>query len=519
VSEAGGLHDLLRLVRRRWLWTIVLEQTARSACLAAIAFIILLIVGTQILDWFWPVIVFGLSLVLSCYRVIRRLPPNYRLAQAVDRKLSLADTLSTAFYFASPDAARRDTDEGLRAIQRRRAEELARSIDWRVAFPISSPRSMYAAGAFALLVLGMFGVRYGVKRTLDLRRPIVEIAIDRFRNPLQLLAAQKKTPEQKRLEEQFKQLGVSLDQETGEPKSPSLDPPPDNALELIDTPDVNNEGATPNRSKSGEKAKSPEQQGDPLEGSDEQEQAAGNSDAPGDARSQAKSGDKGRPKDARNTPDQAGENSSLMDKMRDAFANLLNKLKIQPKGGDGTQQSSSTKGGQSDGKTGDQTAKKGTEGASRGEKGDPSGDPQSAQEGEGGEPSQTAQAKGGEKGSDQAGPQDSKSGVGKNDGSKDAREAEQLAAMGKISEIIGRRAANVTGEVMVEVSSGKQQIKTPYSDRSATHIENGGEINRDEIPIELQPYVQKYFEQIHKPAPPAAAPAKTRQGTASRAPQ
>ena len=36
--------------------------------------------------------------------------------------------------------------------------------------------------------------------------------------------------------------------------------------------------------------------------------------------------------------------------------------------------------------------------------------------------------------------------------------------MGKISEIIGKRSANVSGEVTVEVNSSKQQIRTPYSE-------------------------------------------------------
>jgi hypothetical protein len=47
--------------------------------------------------------------------------------------------------------------------------------------------------------------------------------------------------------------------------------------------------------------------------------------------------------------------------------------------------------------------------------------------------------------------------------------------------IIGKRAANITGEVMVEVSSGKQQLKTQYSDRNGSHAEAGGEIDRDEV--------------------------------------
>src|SRR3712207_8585668 len=58
----------------------------------------------------------------------------------------------------------------------------------------------------------------------------------------------------------------------------------------------------------------------------------------------------------------------------------------------------------------------------------------------------------------------SKTGMGKQDGDKALREAEQLAAMGKISEIIGKRAQQLSGEITVEVSSGKQ------GDRKSTRL-------------------------------------------------
>ena len=70
--------------------------------------------------------------------------------------------------------------------------------------------------------------------------------------------------------------------------------------------------------------------------------------------------------------------------------------------------------------------------------------------------------------------------------------------MGKLSEIIGKRAANISGEVKVEVSPGKQQLKTQYSQQNATHVEAGGEINRDEVPLAYQQYVQQYFAQVRK---------------------
>ena len=94
------------------------------------------------------------------------------------------------------------------------------------------------------------------------------------------------------------------------------------------------------------------------------------------------------------------------------------------------------------------------------------------------------------------------SGIGKADGDKDVKlAAEHLDAMGKISEILGRRAQNLQGEVMVEVSSGKQTLKTPYSQTRATHQQGMGEIHRDEVPLIHQQYIQQYFEEIHKQRP------------------
>ena len=72
--------------------------------------------------------------------------------------------------------------------------------------------------------------------------------------------------------------------------------------------------------------------------------------------------------------------------------------------------------------------------------------------------------------------------------------------MGKISEIFGKRAQNVTGEMMVEVKSSKQQqLRTAYAERANTHREAGSEIHRDEVPLDLQYFVQQYFEKVRKP--------------------
>ena len=79
--------------------------------------------------------------------------------------------------------------------------------------------------------------------------------------------------------------------------------------------------------------------------------------------------------------------------------------------------------------------------------------------------------------------------------------AEQLAAMGKISEIIGKRSQNITGEATIDVQSTSQQLRTGYQDRKSEHVQAGAEINRDEIPVALENYVTQYFEQVRKQAP------------------
>ena len=139
------------------------------------------------------------------------------------------------------------------------------------------------------------------------------------------------------------------------------------------------------------------------------------------------------------------------------------------------------------------------------------------QQNDAGDKKQSADAKGSEKSSDKNASQDSKSGIGSADGDKAAREAEQLQAMGQISEMIGKRSQNVTGEVMVEVGSSKQQLKTQFSQRQATHVEAGSEIPRDEVPLMYQQLVQQYFEEIRK-KPEASKPADA-SNTAKPAPK
>jgi hypothetical protein len=194
------------------------------------------------------------------------------------------------------------------------------------------------------------------------------------------------------------------------------------------------------------------------------------------------------------------QNGSLVAKLRDAMSNLLSRMRQQGNGSGSQKQSSA---GQNARQAGAQRSGQQNGAAGQGQQppgAQESADAESQQSGTEGKDGQSSQAKGNGRSSDQQGSNQPGSGVGKQDGNKDAHLAEQLAAMGKISEIIGKRSANVTGEITVEVPSSQQQLRTGFTRSNATHTDAGGDITRDEVPVMFQQYVQQYFEQVRKQA-------------------
>jgi len=510
VSGRSALTDLIRRGQRRQVRHLLVQEASFSAALALGGAILLLLTGTQILNWYWPVLLFAGSLAVGAYRARAKLLSSYQVAQRMDDRLNLHDALSTAYYFGRhPDRTKSSPE--LIEHQRSAAEDLARSADVRQGLPFLAPRTFYVNAGLILAAAAMFGVRYGITRSLDLRPPLVRIAFDGFLgSPRETAQAKKLKRERPFDQDGHREQGQAVD--PWESKAADLDPAPDSALQTIETPEANNPegGADGKASAAGKQSELPS--GDPLDASEKSQGSKAGNDAMSDANSSpdggSKAGSQSSQKDS-NQSSNPGENSSLTDKMRDALANLMAKLKMQPKTGDG-------KPGGSQKQSGSQSAQKqnqsqdpnGSNSSQQPEDAAASSESQGQQQSQNGA-QQAAQGKSDSRSADRPNSPDGKSGVGKQDGDKTAREAEQLKAMGKISEIIGKRAANVSGEVMVEVASGKQQLKTQYSDRKAAHGEAGGEINRDEVPLAYQQYVQQYFEEIRKlPASKAKAEPK-----------
>jgi hypothetical protein len=492
------IERLIRRARGRYLANQLLAQGAYAASAGMAGVILLLIAGTQILDWPFLVAITAGTLALGTYRTLRRVPSSYVIAQLVDRRLLLADTLSTALFFAGTAKGCEPMREG----QRAQAEHVAERADIERAMPFAMPRAIYSLAALGLVASGLFALRYGFSHTLDLRAPLARIMMENFGStPLE--AALHKNARVPRPDGP-KPIGLSLPE--NEPNgAQQLDPAPDSALDTVGVPSAVNDPLGQNQSNSKAKTESAStEKADGVQGDSESSEGAdaatseSSSDGPQGAKNAKQSDAASQGSASRSSSDQ---NASLVSKLRDAMSNLLSKMRQQ--NGSGSQQQSNA--GQNAQKAASQRGGQKQNGASgEGQQGNgqQSSDMDGQQATADGKNGQNAQAQGGGHSADQQGANQPGSGIGRQDGNKDTRLAEQLAAMGKISEIIGKRSANVTGEITVEVPSSQQRLQTPYSQSNATHGDSGGEISRDEVPVIFQQYVQQYFEQIRKqPAP------------------
>jgi hypothetical protein len=483
------LTDLLERARRRLFGQLALDKGALALVIGMAAVILLLLAGTQILDWYWPVLVVAVSLGVGIYRLRKSLPSLYVLAQRIDKRLGLADSLSTAVHFADhPDPAR----EAVCEVQRRDAELVAQGVNIQEALPPSRSRYLLPAAGLALVAFGLFAVRYAVTGSLSLEPSLFKIAYDSFFGPSPQLA-----------KNQAKRLNMKqspFDPGNPDAQSTAADQQPEDLLNSQDSKDATNSQGDDNAKQAADK------DGDKNDGdADKQGKDQGDKDG--------KQGDKGSKdgKDSADNKDKEGggqdkqgdsSKEGVMDKIKDALANMLNKMK--PSSPQSPQQNAKNQSSKDKGEKSDKGEKADKQPDSQ--NGDAEANPDSKQSGD---PNDAEAAKSSNQPS-QPSSQDSKSGAGSKDGDKAMKDAKALEAMGQISEILGKRSATVTGEMMVEVGQTKQTLKTPWIDRQAAHAEAGGEIHRDEVPLVFQPFVERYFEEIRKPVPAAKSVPNTK---------
>jgi hypothetical protein len=504
--------EFLQRARRRFIWNEVIAQFALGAALLMGGAVLLLIIGTGLLDWRVIVALCLIGLGVAIYRTVQRIPSQYKIANLVDRYAGLHDALSTAYYFSDP-AKGSKVSTSVQQVQRSYTEKLLPAVDLEAAIPFRIPRALYAMGVLFLLASGLFAVRYGTSKKLDWRAPISQLIIE---------SLGLKDPEAKQLAANTRKKG---DNQAGEPLDTSGNPVPkseqkknEETLPPNAMDSVAESQAAGEKSDNGPKGEGKGQAGDKNGEEGDSEKAEGATPQNGKNSADNPSGSQDGPQQGEQSGGKQNDSnqSSLLSKMKDAMSNLLSKAKPQAGQQSGKKESGSQAQQQQKAQSTQQNGEKGSQQNQQGQSQEASDSQQGEQPGDS-DNQQDSQGKGSGKNSDKQASSQPGSGVGKQDGAKEIAAAQQQAAMGKLSEIIGKRSANVSGEMMLDVQSGPQQLRTQYSKSSAGHGSSNGEISRDEVPVALQGYVQQYFDEVRK-SEHSGTPVKSKGPVAKPAP-
>ena len=451
-----SLSDLLAKARIRSFQHLLVHQLTRAAAVVFGGGVVILLAGTEYLSAFWLVLLVTAAAAAAIYLALRNRPSEYKVAQKIDANLKLADTLSTAAHFQeTPGTA----DAAIRESQRLQAERAAQSVDLKQALPLSRPRALYPALGLAVALAAVLLLRYAVLGSFDPHTSLVASAYDNVFGPAKQQAKLPGSPEG------GDQPGDG--REEGKENAKNSD--------FAGDPSANFDPATPEN----------QQEQNKQEASNKDQGADGGKkeDSPGKDSSsdEQKQGDKQQADGNQNA--KSNTEPSLLNKVREALNDMLNKMKSSPNDQGKNQKSDPSDSEQQPGQDGQSQEK---------------GDSQQAQNGK-----QSSDAQDGSNSSQNQKSQEPQNGIGSQEGDKAAKQAEALKAMGKITELLGKRAENVKGAVMVEVGSTKQQLKTPVGQAQSTHAEAGSEIHRDEVPPIYEQFVQQYYEKIRKTSPSA----------------
>ncbi|MGQ9916315.1 MAG: hypothetical protein ACUVS7_02760 [Bryobacteraceae bacterium] len=468
----------MRQARRRVLALLVIEHLCRAVSAVFLLLAAMLVAGAGVFHPAWPAAALLASAAYVAWQVRRGTPDDYAVARRADAELGLNDLLATAWHLRRN---KRPSPGVFEPLVEQKASEACRTADVRAAMPFRWNRSATLAAASPCLALAVLAIRVGVLRSFDLRPPLITVHFDTLTGaPL---------PPERPPRQTVRKLdlpGFSLEQSSA--RAPDDEQLPAESLRTLDV---------------GESS-APSPQGSRRTGRQAQptganQQSAAEVPEEGDA-GQEQGGDRaeGQTSDARNAPPPQTPQDSLLDKMRDALASLMDKLKLEMPPGNGS--SASKQGAKQE------SARRENGRPQPGRKGEQSGEGDMLSSQQQAAADSSRQAKSEQGGRPDASSQNEKSGIGKEEGRKELQQAEDLQAMGKLDELIGKRAQNVQGEVMVEVTSSKNPLlKTPYADQTAPRGDLGSELGRDEVPLHLQDYVQRYYEQIRR-IPPQPRP-------------
>ena len=476
----GANHQSSEAVRsaverghRRVLGQLAFRDGLLAATVALAGPAVLLVAGTDYfpLALLWLFSVAGLAVAANHW--LRSRPAPYRVAQRMDRSWDSDDQVSTAYHFLNQDSGSHEWAQ----LQRRHAGQAADSGDLRDALPFKLPHIAYALFFVTLLIALLFLVRYGTQSTLSLKPPLPRLILQALLGdePQEELFIEENQPRADDSDEAASSLD---DEKDAEP------------LETADPEQIDPFEQPPMAGDLGDEFAMPEVEG--LSAQDE----FGDELATDDALA-GEEGSQGETEDPADMADPSSEwnkeSESLMDKLKEAFENMMSKLNMEEQ----SQGQPSEQGTESENKQASDTPGKGQEAAGS-ETGSEEGGPS---ESEGGQADAASGQISMEEGSSEASEQQSETSIataGTGEGSKELREAEQAQVMGELSELYQQRAEEITGEFTIETGSARQTARTPYVPRQSGHLDRGSALSRDEIPLAYRAYIKEYFKQVRQ---------------------
>ena len=165
-SAGSSVTSLIESARRRLQIQILSSQFLLALSIGVGGLVLLLILGTQVLDWYWPLVLFVVSSGVLLYRVWSKLPSAYSAAQLVDQRLRSFDLFSSAYHFLG--LPRTPLSEALIET----ADVSAATVEASTAIPFRMPSGWARAGVLSIAALSLLVFRYAFQSSLDLERPI-----------------------------------------------------------------------------------------------------------------------------------------------------------------------------------------------------------------------------------------------------------------------------------------------------------------------------------------------------------
>ena len=412
------------------------------------------------------------GIAYGIYRWRNDRPTEYGVAQMLDRRLGAADQVATAFYYcevAGPEWVPE---------QRTRAWAIAERTEPNALLPWEwPPLARWLVGALAVCLV-LAGMRFAMFGGLALEQSLLP---EREVAEAPLAADEELADAEEELEAETEDGEAEQEQVYPEQVGDNLVSREAEVFERSDEAEIPDVEGLSTDSELGD-AMTPGEETAEGEGEASDEPGGGEEGTEGE-----ETGDEG---------EWSEESESLLDKLQDAFQNMLQTLdmdspSVGEQGEDAGEQSGESTESQDSTDSGEQ-------GEGESEKGNPGeGEP----EGEGGEAAESGAEQAGE---GQGSPTDepgenadsNTSAAGAADGEKAFEDGEMMDLFEEIEQIYQQRAEDVEGEILVETKDADQRIRTNYRRVRAAEGDEGSLLHREEIPAEYRDYIRRYYESL-----------------------